>query len=155
MKPQIVTLLNSLQSYLQSEEDVLIPFENAWEHVSPGDITREEVVVAIKNDGRFYISEGAEIRSADESGINAATLRQLNYYVGPRIMLKEKLHSSSEVFRTIAKQLKILQDSLAQAYNNKPTHDKDAEKKILEAMEKAKTLEAGLVKIFQTTQQNN
>lgn len=70
-------------------------------------------------------------------------------------MNKRRKEDAVVLFKNIAQQIAILQEALTKAYTARPEHNKEAERKLTEAIAKAKRLEQELLKVYKNQRQKN
>lgn len=160
MKTPHEALLARTITFIEEQEDFLIPIKKIWDNIEHGPVSFEAFCITLKNDERFYFQAGNEeftVATQKPADIvtRAEILEKLGFYFGPRVMLKSKTPTSDIIFKQIAQQLKTMQDALSQAYVNRPPHDEEAEEKLLEAIDKSKELEERLIKAFHQLQTKN
>ncbi len=146
-------LLNETGSYLQNQEDYIVPVKKIWQALHPSEITLEQFINIVKNDSRFYFQEANDVVTSahltkEQIEKEEQLMEQMGYFAGPRVMLKSKAPSANEVFHSIAVQLKIMQDALERAYLARPENDLEAGKKLSHALQKSKDLENKLIDTF-------
>lgn len=146
-------LHEKIHSYLQEQEDILVPMVTIWHAIAKNDISFVDFALVIDSDQKISIVEGsmtiaevAELLKNSDGSNEVLTL--LLQQLGPKLFLKAKFPQKDQLFLTIAKQLRVINDALLKAYQARDKDDKAGEAAIVQALQKSKQLEDELLDAF-------
>lgn len=144
-------LLNIAQQVLNEEKDFIVPIKKIWLKLSlmgqADELSFEEFSHMLHQDDRFEVFDDNETDTEILIGENKDDLEELGYYFGPRVMLKSRKPSRTEIGKILINKTRQIFENLKKAWDLRP-EDEEEEDQLLQALASTQKLLRTLVKEF-------
>lgn len=139
----MLRIANAAEKVLKAENDFFIPVKKVYMILKKNErfknLTLGELSRVLEADGRFSIYSGFE----DYQGLSKAQhsqLAKMGYYLGPKVILKEKRPDVNRYLLGVARHIDVLDQSLKNARAKNPGESPDVATLIQEALVKVEKL---------------
>ena len=139
---------------LETSDEFIVPVKWLWKRITedtaPLDIALDDFCGILKEDDRFTLFESkrAELNLNTHWSLSEEEQEKMGFYQGPRVMLKNRVPSYSEVVAFLLKKVDQTFNTLKQAWDLRPKDDASVEDQLIEALAKAQKLQRELVAIL-------
>ncbi|MBN2417586.1 hypothetical protein JXO52_17245 [bacterium] len=140
---QVVEILERAESFLVPLEWIIEKLEEANKLPS---ISDEELIDSLRQDPRVKVfeKEDPEEIAGEEFPAAAQSISSLGLSGSPRVMLKSRVPTKSEIVAFLLQKADQTYDALFKAWQIRPEHDEDTEDQLLDALAKAQKLQREL-----------
>jgi len=113
--------MNLTAQILNDERDFIVPVKRVWLKLSllgiADRLSFEEFSFMLHQDERFEVFENMEADTKELLGNFLSDLEELGYYLGPRVMLKNRRPSRKEIGHILIKKTEQIFNNLKKAWD--------------------------------------
>ncbi len=149
-------LLSLAEDLLSDEQDFIVSVKKIWLKLSlmgeAETIAFEEFAILLQQDHRFEVFDDGDDQQVDRLfGNHRSEWEELGYYFGPRVMLKDRKPSRTQIGQILIQKTEQIFDNLKKAWDLRPKDDEEEEDQLLQALASTQKLLRTLDKEFPTS----
>ena len=157
----MIKFLDRIAVVLREAESFIVPVKWVWKMMekedSAMDVTVEQLTDQLRKDKRFRIFDEQKV-GVDDNGsplISEKAMETLDFYRGPRVMLRDRIPTRKEVVSFLLKKADQTFETLKKAWEIRPQGDETMEDQLLEALAKAQKLQRELRTVLTKEEERN